>query len=97
MPRSQSPAKTSHSKTALAVPSSKSSTVTHKVEQPGFFSNMIQGFGLGAGQSLAFNLFRSDPVVKHIHVGPSQDYTKCMEEKNDTEECKKYLETSQKN
>ena len=31
------------------------------VQQPGFFSNMWQGFGLGAGQSIAFNMFRSDP------------------------------------
>lgn len=30
-----------------------------KVEQPGFFSNVMQGFGLGAGQSFAFNLFRN--------------------------------------
>ncbi len=95
MPRSQSPSRSlTQSKPVLAAtPASKSSTVTHKVEQPGFFSNMIQGFGLGAGQSLAFNLFRSDPVVKHVHVGPSQEYTKCMEEKNDAAECKQYLDT----
>jgi hypothetical protein len=53
---------------------------------------MKQGFGLGIGQSLAFNLFRSDPVVKHVHVSP--EYTQCMEQKKDTEECKKYLETA---
>ncbi len=56
---------------------------------------MVQGFGLGTGQSLAFNLFRSDPVVKHVHVGApgaTHEYTQCMDEKKDTEECKKYLE-----
>ncbi len=39
----------------------------HQVQQPGFFSNMWQGFGLGAGQSIAMNIFRSDPKVTHVH------------------------------
>ena len=39
----------------------------HEIERPGFFSNMWTGFGLGAGQSIAHNIFRSDPVVKHVH------------------------------
>ncbi len=40
--------------------------VVHKVETktPGFFSNVWQGFGLGAGQSLAMNLFRSPTEVR---------------------------------
>ena len=42
-----------------------------QVQQPGFFSNMWQGFGLGAGQSIAHNIFRSDPVVKHVHENTS--------------------------
>ena len=41
--------------------------MTHSVQQPGFFSNMWQGFGLGAGQSIAFNMFRSPTEVKHVH------------------------------
>lgn len=41
-----------------------------QVERPGFFSNMWTGFGLGAGQSIAMNIFRSDPVVKHVHDTP---------------------------
>jgi hypothetical protein len=28
---------------------------------------MWQGFGLGAGQSIAMNIFRSDPKVTHVH------------------------------
>jgi hypothetical protein len=46
-----------------------SSVVQHnyQVQQPGFFSNMWQGFGLGAGQSIAMNIFRSDPKVTHVH------------------------------
>jgi hypothetical protein len=77
---------------------------TMQVQQPGFFSNMWQGFGLGAGQSIAFNMFRSDPVVKHVHEGSSQatpssgtsqpkEYVQCMKESNNNAEaCKQYLE-----
>jgi hypothetical protein len=78
----------------------------HHVERPGFFSNLWQGFGLGAGQSIAFNMFRSDPVVKHVHETippivsktPAADslpneYVQCMKEsQNDKEACKQYLE-----
>jgi hypothetical protein len=75
-----------------------------QVQQPGFFSNMWQGFGLGAGQSIAFNMFRSDPVVKHVHESmPVQlpaatdtlpkEYVQCMKEsQNNVEACKQYLE-----
>lgn len=37
------------------------------IQKPGFFSNMWQGFGLGAGQSIAMNIFLSDPTVSHVH------------------------------
>jgi hypothetical protein len=68
-------------------------TVQHSVEvkQPGFFSNVFQGFALGAGQSLAFNMFRSDPVVKHEHIQvPSKEYQQCMKENNNDEYCAQY-------
>lgn len=42
-----------------------------QVERPGFFSNMWQGFGLGAGQSIAFNMFRSDPKPVVVTAPPS--------------------------
>ena len=32
-----------------------------QVQQPGFFSNVVQGFGLGTGSAIAHNIFRSDP------------------------------------
>jgi hypothetical protein len=80
--------------------------MTHSVQQPGFFSNMWQGFGLGAGQSIAFNMFRSPTEVKHVHesVPPvaadriptfhSKEYVQCMEEaKQDEEACKHLLNT----
>lgn len=64
-PRSSSYSNTSSAPTTSSVAAPASPMVQHhsvKVEQPGFFSNMVQGFGLGAGQSLAFNLFRSNPT-----------------------------------
>lgn len=75
----------------------------HQVQQPGFFSNMLQGFGLGAGQSIAMNIFRSDPVVKHTYenVSPTtslesklpKEFVQCMKENNnDKDLCKQYLE-----
>ena len=70
-----------------------SGPVQHSVEvkQPGFFSNVFQGFALGTGQSLAFNMFRSDPVVKHehIHVEP-KEYKQCMEDRQDEDYCKQF-------
>jgi hypothetical protein len=68
-------------------------TTQHSVEvkQPGFFSNMMQGFALGSGQSLAFNLFRSDPVVKHEYVSTeTKEYKQCMTDYMDEEFCKQY-------
>jgi hypothetical protein len=68
-------------------------TTHHSVEvkQPGFFSNMMQGFALGSGQSLAFNLFRSDPVVKHEYVSTeTKEYKQCMVDYMDEEFCKQY-------
>ncbi len=44
-------------------PSYKPPTVVeHKVEQPGFFSNVMQGFAWGTGTSIARNIFESKPV-----------------------------------
>lgn len=80
----------------------------HQVQQPGFFSNMWQGFGLGAGQSIAMNIFRSDPKVTHVHENApssvttppansesfySTEFTKCMKEKwDDKEMCNQYIQ-----
>jgi hypothetical protein len=83
---------------SFSKPSSKPVTPvvhTHKVEQPGFFSNVFQGFGLGAGQSIAFNMFRSPTEVKYTYESSSssKEYTQCMKEsQNDVEACKQYLE-----
>ncbi len=89
MPRSTAVSKGSSS---VSKPSYKPTTTTttshvsHSVDikQPGFFSNVFQGFGLGTGQSLAFNMFRSDPVVKHQHIQvdpkTTQEYQQCMQD-----------------
>jgi hypothetical protein len=74
----------------------------HQVQQPGFFSNMWQGFGLGAGQSIAMNIFRSDPKVTHVHENApvtststitsntesfySKEYSQCLKDKWDDKE-----------
>ncbi len=54
-------------------------------ERPGFFSNMWQGFGLGAGQAIAHNIFRSNPVVTHTYEPkPTEtkpkEYEICLQE-----------------
>ncbi len=103
-PKSPVPAPT------IAPPSPISSTVNHnhQVQQPGFFSNMWTGFGLGAGQSIAMNMFRSDPKVTHVHenapavpiAGTSsleknlpKEFVQCMKENNnDKDLCKQFLE-----
>lgn len=98
-------------KSLVPVPTSysiPSSSVNHnvKVEQPGFFSNVFQGFGLGAGQSLAFNMFRSSPSVtptsstaaSSTGIIPAEqfpkEYIQCMKEYNNSDSCKQYLEKS---
>lgn len=81
--------------------SSTSSPIHHnvKVEQPGFFSSVFQGFGLGTGQAIAHNIFRSDPVVKHVTVptpvseaSQPNAYIQCMKEYDNKELCEQYLE-----
>ena len=73
-----------------------------QVQQPGFFSNVWQGFGLGAGQSIAMNIFRSDPKVTHVHENApatssistvstsellySKEYIQCIKDKYDDKE-----------
>ena len=83
-------------------------THNHQVEKSGFFSNMWTGFGLGAGQSIAANIFRSDSVVKHVHDNSThpitntitsidsylpKEFVQCMKDNNnDKELCKQFLE-----
>ena len=64
----------------------------------GFVSNIVQGFALGTGQSLAFNLFRSVSAAPVTAVTPeapvkkeSYEYTQCMLEYSNKDICKIYL------
>jgi hypothetical protein len=82
-------------------------SVSLPVEKPGFFSNMWQGFGLGAGQAIAHNIFRSNPVVHHVHdektttekssnieLSLPKDFVQCMKDNNnDNELCNHFLES----
>ena len=113
------PSRSSGSRRTLSSPPSKSLNPISKsaiiptpvqtsvqVQQPGFFSNMWQGFGLGAGQSIAHNIFRSDPKVTHVHENVpatssistsellySKEYTQCMKDKYDNKEvCRQYVQ-----
>lgn len=105
------PSVTSRSSVPVSTPSHSSlASVQHNVkfEQPGFFSNMMQGFALGTGQSFAFNLFRSNPthapsaapVVQSTATANSsiesslpKDFVQCMKEtNNDKDACKHYLD-----
>ena len=113
MPRSNSSSSRpaySHSSSKSHVPARRvnpSPVHTHKVQQPGFLSNMWQGFGLGAGQSIAMNMFRSDPTVRHIDESTpsstitqstsellySKEYSQCLKDKyDDKETCKQYIQ-----
>ena len=69
--------------------------INHTIQQPGFFSNVMQGFGLGAGQSIAMNIFRSPTEVKHINESPTPSptlsiYDKCIKDGNNKESCTLY-------
>ncbi len=84
------------SKAPIATTQSSVVQHNHQIQQPGFFSNILQGFGLGTGQAIAHNIFRSDPVVKHVYepsLEHSKEYVQCMKDFNDDKEaCKQYLE-----
>jgi hypothetical protein len=56
---------------------------------PGFFSNMWQGFGLGAGQAIAHNIFRSNTtVITPASIQTTSEYEECMKKKfNDRTIC----------
>lgn len=115
MPRSSSRSKSpTISKSPASInlhskPTSKPATVNHnhtvEVERPGFFSNMWTGFGLGTGQAIAHNIFKSDPIVKHVHENGSavqsssnlekalpKEFVQCMKDNNnDKDLCKQFL------
>lgn len=67
---------------------------TMELERPGFLSTVWRGFGLGAGQSIAHNIFRSEPQIKVVQEQPilSKDYTQCLKDNNnDKDLCKQFI------
>ena len=64
----------------------------HTYEKPSLGSTILQGFALGTGQSLAFNLFRSEPVIKEVKEKEInyKEFVQCMKD-NPYEDCKQYL------
>ncbi len=115
MPRQQSSSKTSttkssnfhstprpHSPLAPPVPPLAPPPQTVQIQPPGFFSSMWQGFGLGAGSSIAHNMFDSPKTVIHKNEEPIPKYTgpcakqketfdKCIEHRQTIEECERIL------
>jgi len=97
--RSYSPPK---SLTHSPKPTQSVVTHSHQVEKPGFFSNMWTGFGLGTGQAIAHNIFRSEPqsnTPPPVYTPPQstlnlpKEYIQCMKDNNnDKELCKQFLE-----
>jgi hypothetical protein len=78
------------SKHSFSTPKVPVSVPKLQQERPGFFSNMWQGFGLGAGQAIAYTMFRSDSVVTQTSV--PKEYEQCMKDNNDDKElCEMFL------
>jgi hypothetical protein len=79
-------------------------TIAPTYDKPSVGSTILQGFALGTGQSLAFNMFRTEPVketVKETVKEPVKEeeeekeikykeFVKCMKD-NTYEDCKQYL------
>jgi hypothetical protein len=99
--RSPSP---SPSRSQSLTPIGANSLTNNQMQQPGFFSNIMQGFGLGAGQSIAMNIFRSEPKISYKNenneVKPlanleslhNTEYTACIKDKwNNVDICKEYI------
>jgi hypothetical protein len=61
---------------------------------------MWQGFGLGAGQAIAHNIFRSNPIVNHVHhedtmvkneANLPKEFVQCMKDNNNDKDLCKHL------
>ena len=85
------PRKTNSNKFAPTVAPTVAPTASTTYEKPSFGSTILQGFALGTGQSLAFNMFRSEPVkeVKEVKETNPKNFVQCIQ---DTE-CNKLLES----
>jgi hypothetical protein len=88
------PRQTSSHKTSAPAPAPAPASVSAPAPpQPNLASTMLQGFSFGAGQSLAYNTFRSDPKevkeVKETKEPNPKNLSNCIK----NEECNKLLES----
>ena len=89
------PRKTSSHKMSAPAPAT-SSVAAPAPPQPNLVSTILQGFSFGAGQSLAYNIFRSDPKepkepkeIKEPKEPNPKNLSNCIK----NEECNKLLES----
>lgn len=89
---------------APPIPHTPNQPQTVQVQPPGFFSSVVQGFGLGAGSSIAHNMFDSNKTVIHKNETPSitpkyeghcskekEVFDKCIKHRQTLEECERTL------
>lgn len=100
MPRKTSSHKMSAPATSVPAPATAPAPAPSSAPpQPNLASTMLQGFSFGAGQSLAYNTFRSDP--KEVNEVKETNEPKEQKEPNPknlsncikNEECNKLLES----
>jgi len=59
------------------IPVHHNQVVEHKVQAPGFFSTIVQGFALGTGSSIARNIFENKIVHNNVESTPVQNIKTC--------------------
>jgi hypothetical protein len=59
------------------IPMHQNQVVEHKVQAPGFFSTIVQGFAFGTGSSFARNIFENKIVHNNVESTPVQKIEKC--------------------
>lgn len=85
------PHKTNNKIQRTVSPTTNNVPINPTYEKPSLGSTILQGFALGTGQSLAFNMFRTEPVkeVKEVKETNPKIFVQCIQ---DTE-CNKLLES----
>jgi hypothetical protein len=67
----------SQKSTNQPIPIHQNQVIEHKVQAPGFFSTIIQGFALGTGSSIARNIFENKIVHNNVESTPIQNIKTC--------------------
>jgi len=61
------------------IPIHQNQVVEHKVQAPGFFSTIVQGFAFGTGSSFARNIFENKIVHNEVVPTPIQRIETCSQ------------------